>query len=87
MSNKLEPFKIAVGGTYKCFRHKVKRPRVVGFHIEGRYLMAELSCGHSVQYCRVPKWTSCYQCNTETIHFERPRDGYKEIPITNTIPQ
>ncbi len=82
-----EGFKVPNGRMVKMCRHKVKRPRVTGFHIEGRFLMAKLSCGHSVKYCRVPKWTSCYQCPVETLHWEAPSGGYKEIPLVSERPQ
>lgn len=75
-----EKFKIPKGHMVKTCRTKVKHPRIVSFRQEGRTLVVVLSCGHEVVYCRVPKWTHCYQCEVETIHFEVPSDGFIELP-------
>lgn len=87
MSDKTAPFKVPVGRMVNVRRYHVKRPRIVSFHVEGNNLMAVLSCGHVKKYCRVPKWTQCYDCKVETTISEEPTQGFKEIPFTTEIPQ
>ena len=82
MSKKPEPFKVPVGLMMKMCRSKVKRPQIASFRLEGRNLIAVLSCGHEHVYCRIPKWTTCWKCPTETTHFEEPIQGFKEVPFT-----
>lgn len=87
MSAKPEPFKVPIGRMAKMFHTHVKRPRIVSFYVDGKNLMAVLSCGHTVVYCRVRKWTACYQCPVRHEWYEKPVQGYREIPFTTTLKQ
>src|SRR2546421_12859085 len=82
-----EPFRIPDGKMIATCRHKVKRPRVIGFRVKDNTLFVKLSCGHEKRYCRLPTWAKCYQCPVETIRSERPANGYREIPFISIRPQ